>query len=172
MRLMTIVLLALLLPYSAMAQKKTSAASVSITDRRFVEEAAAVLVAQIGDGIAESEPRIVFGKVSGGTGQDAIVYFGYEGLSGGNSVHEYLAVYAAIPSRPGLSRSRPYRLAAVKLIGHRGWRSFDSTRIVIRNGVITIPGNYWKQEDAMCCPSGNISTTFKLQNGELVEVKK
>lgn len=149
-------------------------AAVAAPDRRVIERAVSALVTQFSDGIAVNYPEarhIAFGQMFGTDSQDAIAFFGIEGLHGGNNFTEYVAFFTSVPPDAVAGRrTRPFRLIAVAKIGERGWRTFNWRSVAIKSEEITVSGKEWRN-DALCCPSEFITATFRIDNGSIVETK-
>jgi hypothetical protein len=134
------------------------------------------LVALYSDGFVTSYPKywhIEFGKIFGGSREDATAIFSIEGFHGGNDDHQYLALFEAVDVAPTVSgKNRPFRLVAVTQIGGRGWREFDSDHIqAFGTNFVTLNGQAYGPKDAMCCPSVPIQVTFHIKNCTISESK-
>ncbi|WP_139798654.1 hypothetical protein [Andreprevotia lacus] len=130
------------------------------------------LIAAFSDGMAVSYPEfrsIHYGKVFESP-RDAVVLFSIEGFGGGNYHAEYLALFAAVPPDRFEGRAtQPYRLVAVSKIGGRGWRTFDSRKLVIAPGSVRLAGQAWGDKDPGCCPSLPLQVMFRVEDERIVE---
>jgi hypothetical protein len=134
------------------------------------------LVALYSDGFATSYPKywhIEFGKIFGGSREDAVAIFSIEGFDGGNDDHQYLAFFEAVDMEPAVNgKNRPFRLVAVTQIGGRGWREFDYQKVKqLGANFVTLNGQAYGPKDAMCCPSVPIQVTFHIKNCTISESK-
>jgi hypothetical protein len=142
----------------------------------YIDNAVTALVAQFSDGMAVSYPEfryIVRGKVFDSGGKDAVAFFSIEGFHGGNYHAEYMALFAAVPPEgAGADKNaHPFRLVAVAQIGGRGERTFRWKTARLRPNEITVSGLRWGKNDPGCCASRPIKVTFRVVNGNIVEVK-
>lgn len=125
------------------------------------------LVELFSDGQAYNDPafrHVVYGKVFGGSRNDAIALFSIEGFQGGNLHAEYLAFFQAIEPQGG-SAAQPFRLVAVTQIGGRGSRTFDWETARLGPGGVRLVGKRWGPDDASCCPSLPVSVSFRVKEG-------
>jgi hypothetical protein len=99
----------------------------------------------------------------------AVIFFLQEPAKG-NGSWEFLAFFE---ENTGLSQDAPvsssYRLLAVKQIGSKGLRLFDSGAASFKDGKLIVPGNGYKPADPECCPSLPIRSEFTIKDGQIIE---
>ncbi|MFZ6779581.1 hypothetical protein ACO0LD_22350 [Undibacterium sp. Ji83W] len=135
------------------------------------------LIAQFGDGIAETHSenpaRIVYGNFFDDHKNDAVVLFNLEGYGGANHHAEFIAFFTELEQfEVAGKRNRPYLLVAVTKLGERGWRSFDFNSASIKQGTVTLKGKEMASRDAMCCPSLTITRSFSVDEFDRIVESK
>jgi hypothetical protein len=145
------------------------------TGRQEVTQSVERLAEEFSDGLAVAYPQfrhIFFGKMFNSKDDDAVAHFVLEGFHGGNATSEYLAFFAAVEQgespRP---KQHKYRLIAVRQVGARGWRSFDSSSMQLNSNGVELSGKAWAESDAGCCPSQTIRVNFAVQRGAVIELR-
>lgn len=117
--------------------------------------------------------HVVFGKFFGHKRDDAVVLFSVGGFSGGSSHSEYIAFFAALDREDWAGsghQPHQYSLVAVREIGGRWWRTFESKKMKVKHDHIILTGKAWAQTDSGCCPSLPITAKFAVQKGNVVEL--
>lgn len=116
----------------------------------------------IEDGSEYKENRkIVYGDVDGDGVKDAVVQYTIEGVGGGNSWGQYLAVF--------LKKKGVYKVAADEVVGGKFFRGFILQKVVgkkIIGATETCPDN---GPQGICQNPAKGQTKFALANGKLIE---
>lgn len=151
------------------------------SDLELVQQSIDALVEQFGDGHTQGYRAfryVVFSKFPKHYQVDAAALFSIEGFGGGNMHFEYLAVFDFVepdgivePDELASQRAKRLRLVAVSTVGGKMWRTLDYESMRIDGEQLVVPGKSWMPGDPGCCASDPISLTFRLDHGQLVEVK-
>jgi hypothetical protein len=102
-----------------------------------------------------------FGDLNGDGQLDAAVLITF--ASGGTDQLHYLLAYVYAQGA--------YRLVASRFIGGSYHEVYSGELEAIEAGMIFLRLEFGQTEDIACCPSGNRTATFVLENGDLVRLK-
>lgn len=105
--------------------------------------------------------KILRGDVNSDGKPDIVVLYTLEGSGGGNSYHQYLAVF--------LGSGRSYRQLAHILVGGKLQRDVELASIA--GATINLNTKEYKKDDPACCPSRAAKARFVLRSNKLVEIK-
>jgi hypothetical protein len=106
--------------------------------------------------------RFCFGDIDSDGRDDIAVLYTIESFCCGNNYYFYLAVF--------LDKGNKFEFIASAQVGGKGERGVEFG--TIRESKILLNTKEYFPDDAMCCPSGKGKTTYRLENGRLVESER
>jgi hypothetical protein len=104
--------------------------------------------------------KIVRGDVNGDRIPDTVALYTLEGMGGGNSHVQYLAVFLG-------RRTGPPQFAARTEAGGKNQRSVELDRV--SGGKILVSTKSYRSSDASCCPTRAGKARYRLAGRRLVE---
>ncbi len=141
----------------SLAASTTSASPKS--ELRTQTERLAVLLS---DGYETFDPHS-FATKSSRNSKYIAVFFTLRGQAKGNGSLQYLAFFVRNEELdPTPSNPSSHRLGAFSNIGARGERHFDLHTAIISGDTVTVKGMALGSNDAMCCPSIPLQSTFSI----------
>jgi len=131
-----------------------------------IQKLESMLVDSYAHGISGSE-HVFYGKLFDQPRDDAAVIFSIEGFSGGNTLRQYLAVFAKMDLANTAQQQKKFQLIDVRQIGGTGWRVLTRENARVTSHRIELTGAECERLTAQCPKSKDMKFLFDVAFDEV-----